>query len=41
MGELDYLRTFVSEMTTDLTVRTIEAHGNIALVPGVKKCLIV
>jgi len=41
MGELDYIRTFISEVTTDLMVKTIESTGNIAIVPSAKKCLIV
>lgn len=40
-SELDYLKTFIDEATTNLTVVTIESTGNIAVVSGAKKCLVV
>ena len=39
-SELDYLDTFVTEVTTDLAVDTFETKRNVDLVSGAKKCLI-
>jgi len=39
-SELDYLKTFVDEATTGLTVATYETIRNIQQIAGIKKCII-
>ena len=39
-SELDYIRTFLSEVTTDLIVESFETTRNIGFISGNKKCLV-
>ena len=39
-SELDYLKTWLDEVTTNLTVATFETKRNVGYISGVKKALI-